>query len=383
MVEDEREAEQSPSVTDVAEEGPELEATGEVEEGAGHGSKSHTEPAIDPSEEFRGLREELRLMQLEVAKEKAELQRLREAKQPAGPAGDRPHQVPVTSTQVRETPTPAPGLLPSGSISKCPKYNGTTEWGAFLVQFQAWMRLNQYDQEEYHSLRGDLLGLALEGEAQMFYGGLTDVERADYDLVIRKLEKRYAGDNVKELFKAKLLSGRRRLSDESIPKLRDELWTMARKGYPSLSPEAQEQIAMDALLRSVDHELRLQCIMKECKTLDEAVGIMERYETVQQDQDPRKTISSDQQEENPVVSVLRELCENISGQVGQHSKVLSEIQNSQRRPSRHNVAHDECYLCGQKGHFARDCIKYNERNSRGGDTNSNRGLGNANPPAQD
>lgn len=38
-------------------------------------------------------------------------------------------------------------------------------------------------------------------------------------------------------------------------------------------------------LRSVDHELRLQCIMKECKSLDGAVAIMERYEAVQLDVD--------------------------------------------------------------------------------------------------
>ena len=58
------------------------------------------------------------------------------------------------------------------------------------------------------------------------------------------------------------------------------LWMTARKGYPNLSAEAQEQIALDALLRSVECELRIQCIMQECKTLDKAVDIMEKFEAV-------------------------------------------------------------------------------------------------------
>ena len=50
------------------------------------------------------------------------------------------------------------------------------------------------------------------------------------------------------------------------------------EGVPKTPTEAQEQIAMDALMRAVDTDLRVQCSMKDCRTLDEAVAVMERYE---------------------------------------------------------------------------------------------------------
>ena len=39
---------------------------------------------------------------------------------------------------------------------------------------------------------------------------------------------------------------------------------------------------MDALYRAVEHELRVQCTMKDCKTLDEVVAVMQQHEAVLQ-----------------------------------------------------------------------------------------------------
>lgn len=161
---------------------------------------------------------------------------------------------------------------------KCPTFNGETDWTTFMAQFEAWMRLNACSDDD-DQVRSDLLSLALDGEAKNVYSSLNKRDRTDYKVLVAKLETRY-GDNVAETFKAKLLGARERHSGESISKLRDSLWMIARKAYPTLSAEAQDQIAMDALLRSVEPELRIQCIMQECKTLDKAVDIMERYETV-------------------------------------------------------------------------------------------------------
>ena len=53
---------------------------------------------------------------------------------------------------------------------------------------------------------------------------------------------------------------------------------MIRKGYPGLGRDAQEQIALDSLLRTVGQELYIQCIMQGCHSLDQAVSIIQRYE---------------------------------------------------------------------------------------------------------
>ena len=228
---------------------------------------------------------------------------------------------------------------PKLNISKCPKYNGETEWGAFLVQFQAWLRLNHLNNNDCQHTWSDLLGLALEGEARLFYGGLSAEDRGNYSTLVMRLEQRYCGEGAIELFKARLQAVPKRQPGEDISKLRDTLWLWSRRGYPGLPREAQEQLAMDALYRAVEHELRVQCTMKDCKTLDEAVAVMQRYEAVlQADPDRRRKMvklidssSSNSGETSSVNNSCTKQLEELCNKMGQ---LLQQQKNFQQRGSR-------------------------------------------------
>lgn len=242
---------------------------------------------------------------------------------------------------------------------KSPRYSGEGEWSAFLVQFQAWLRLSQYDAEECKHMWCDLLGLALEGEAQLFYSGLATTDREDYNALLDKLGKRFSGEGTAEVFKAKLQAVRRREYGENLPKLRDSLWLMVRKGYPSLARDAQEQLALDALLRAVDPELRVQCAMKDCTTLDGAVAVMERYEAVTQPEAERRKRPVKAAVPEPVIDItvleahhkaMQTLCEKMTNFLDQRS-------NRRGGPSRPRAANGECFNCHEMGHFARECPK--------------------------
>lgn len=79
-----------------------------------------------------------------------------------------------------------PGVIPNKEKQQpAPKFRGETKWSAFLVQFEAWLRLDVTQKKECC----DLLGLALEveGEAQMLYSSLLSEERSDYELMKMKL----------------------------------------------------------------------------------------------------------------------------------------------------------------------------------------------------
>lgn len=316
----------------------------------------------------------------------------------AGGTSEMPRQPSQASVSLPLNATNAvasqPHAIVRSGLSKCPRYNGETEWCAFLVQFQAWLRLNHYDGEDCRAMWCDLLGLALDGEAQLFYSGLSVTDRARYETLIQKLEQRYSGIGVVEVYRAKLQSVPRRQPGESIEKLRDSLWLMARKAYPALPREAQEQLALDALMRAVEHDLRIQCTMKECKSLDEAVAVMQRYEAVQQVEPDKKkkavkvvepgSHNTPPRDSGPSKQV-EELCHKMADMLQQQLKAMEELKkfHTRKRPrgqgsqapqaGTSRASRDECFRCGQKGHFIKNCPQA---------TSQQPVTENASPPAQ-
>ncbi|KAK3584903.1 hypothetical protein CHS0354_021776 [Potamilus streckersoni] len=76
------------------------------------------------------------------------------------------------------------------------------------------------------------------------------------------------------------LEARKRQSGESIAVLGDSLRQMAQKTYSNFGAVAQKAIGLNQLYKAISIEMKCKCINRECKTVAEAVDVIERCEAV-------------------------------------------------------------------------------------------------------
>jgi hypothetical protein len=155
-----------------------------------------------------------------------------------------------------------------------PKYNGKGDWTAFAAQFSNVTRQSQWTDTQ----KAEMLGCALEGDAQVMYSRLPERDRYNYPWLWDRLRSRY-GESLPEVRREELNS-RTRLPGEPIAQLRDEIWRMAQEAYPDLEYPLQERLALDALKRAVGKELRLRFLDQGVQSLQQAVQVTEIYESI-------------------------------------------------------------------------------------------------------
>ncbi|VDI71333.1 Hypothetical predicted protein [Mytilus galloprovincialis] len=82
---------------------------------------------------------------------------------------------------------------------------------------------------------------------------------------------------------------RTRNSGETVAALGDDLRQMVQKAYCNLDSLAQEVLALNQLYKSIPIEMKCRCVDRECKTVADAVDIIERYEALLGESSQKKT----------------------------------------------------------------------------------------------
>ena len=340
-----------------SEQGGSIPVTPDSSNGCRVNSESETEQKEDVNTQILQL-----VRQMKVAFEQQTDQESTENEEEQAETSDTELNVPNKACQ---------STVPKISV-KPPKFDGSSDWEAFWCQFENWVTLNGYDEDT----SGSLLGCCLEGAAQIFYSGIPRDDRKNYARLVELLTARYGGKQAVEIHKAHL-NGRVRKPHESIASLRDDIWGLVRKAYPTLGRQAQEAWALDALLRAVDFELRVRCVDQGCHTLDDAVAVMERYEAL---------LEADPKTKRKQVRGIEKCHDNVAEGSMHQTKALSDerlkkIENMltklveltekrQNYPRRkQNREADEsviCYNCQGQGHYARTCPEADKNSKKQG-----------------
>jgi hypothetical protein len=150
----------------------------------------------------------------------------------------------------------------------------------FVARFRNHAAHCQWDEgERLFYLRNSLQGVA----AQVIW---RLSESAKSNEVLERLQTRFGQAHQEQRFRAEL-KARRRRAGESIQSLANDLYYLAERGYPKeRDDEAWQDIMKDIFVTALnDPKLRMEVMMRQPKTMDEAADVatqIEAFQTVAQ-----------------------------------------------------------------------------------------------------
>ncbi|MCG7866921.1 MAG: hypothetical protein JAY74_11180 [Candidatus Thiodiazotropha taylori] len=170
-----------------------------------------------------------------------------------------------------------------GPTVKPDPYSGQESWEEYISHFENCADLSKWD----HRQKVLMLAASLRGQARTFYMSLACEQKNSYRSLVASLNQRFGSSRHQNRWLAKL-EMRRREPNESIAAVGDDIRQMAQKAYCNLDSLAQEALALNQLYKIVSLEMKCRCIDRDCRTVAEAVDVIERYEAIMGDNSDRK-----------------------------------------------------------------------------------------------
>ena len=259
-------------------------------------------------------------------------------------------------------------------------YDGVEDWEEYISHFDICAELGKWrDQDKVLALAA-----ALKGPARTFYISLSQTEKRSYHILVQRLGQRFGSTRQQNRWLSRLESRKRR-QGESIAALADDLRQMAQRAYTDLDPRAQEVLAINQLYKSVSPDVKYQCTNQNCKTVSDAVEVIERYEAILGDTQEKKkstvrmvnetiqegiqSTSTENSYHDTLQTLTRRISELETKRPSPQDRQLTQsgtISRFNNKPDRREI---RCYLCGNIGHICRNCpifIKCKEQVSQQG-----------------
>jgi len=151
------------------------------------------------------------------------------------------------------------------------KYDGSTCFETFLVQFDNCAQFNRWSKsEKLHYLRWILKGNA----AQVLWGA----KEVSFRKLVSRLRSRFGSADMEEKFQAELQCSRRK-SGESLRELAEDIRRLIMLSYPGGRSVMAERLAKEHFLTALDDpERELRVREKEPQSLDAALKAAQRLE---------------------------------------------------------------------------------------------------------
>ncbi|VDI00523.1 Hypothetical predicted protein [Mytilus galloprovincialis] len=202
----------------------------------------------------------------------------------------------------------------------------------YIVHFEMIAEINGWD-ENTKALE---LATCLRGSAQAILSDLRPDLRRSYAHLVAALTSRFQPSNQAELYRAQM-KGKSRNKDQSLPELAQDIKRVTRLAYPTAPIEGKPN--------SIDDSVRMGLEFEAFNS-----GHRRKFNS-RAALRMQSSISDD--EEGPEI--------HMNSIIDRLAKI--ENSQSQQKPSFKSEA--TCYFCGIKGHYKRDCRKFQEMRNSG------------------
>lgn len=258
-------------------------------------------------------------------------------------------------------------------------YDGVDDWDQYISHFQNCADLGRWSETD----KALALAACLKGQARAFYLGLNPVDRSSYCRLVQKFSERFGSVRQQTRYLTKFETRRRNLG-ETIASLGDDLRLLVQRSYPELGPDAQESLALHQFYKAISLEMKCRCIDRDCRTIESAVQIVERYEAIFGEgidkkraniraidyPNPRSSNPRPQSQHNRYNNNRQNATERPHTYTQQNTtqllqQVLDRLEKLEggtavkaRGPYRQNYRRGACFICQSTEHYMNDCPTY-------------------------
>ncbi|MEW8548560.1 MAG: hypothetical protein AB2693_34090 [Candidatus Thiodiazotropha sp.] len=272
------------------------------------------------------------------------------------------------------------------NIPKSLLYDGTSNWQAFKAKFARYAEAQGWTAKTCK----DYLCWCLEGKASEFYTLLIERDpNMEYFDLMRKLEKRFGFKDLPETAQVQFMQAKQ-TPDEKLEEWADRVLSLATRAFKNLPDEHMYQQAIMRLCQGAnDKDAGQYAANLRPKTMEDALDRFRWYQHNnaaifgRQSRRDIRYIAEEESEEKQSVTIqatspanqsismntrlssleqkVTDLTSNMSALMTDVRKLI-ETQPYRRRTNSHSPSRGECYHCGSKGHFKRDCPARNPEN---------------------
>ena len=234
-------------------------------------------------------------------------------------------------------------------------YNGKTSWLDYVAHFESCALLNEWSEED----KVAFLRTRLSGVARRTLKSVLTNAHQTYDQIIAALGNRFEPEDREDLYLSQL-RGRRKLADEKLEDLADDIRRLCELAYPTYDFDALERVGRNHFLDAItDSQLRHDISLSGAKTLTRAAQVAAEREAFLEGERARSGTQKVQSISTGKTwdQERQQMQTKIDAMASELKKWKLKANSKQDSRPKVDKSQQPCFYCEKLGHYMFECRK--------------------------